>query len=245
MDFCVLAFDYNPLFANWFGIVLNLSNETKTNQPIQKRWIDSDLNSDCFWKLERINGYLIFLSVSHANVLNFANENKWTMIWKYFDHWFLLLGSLWCNRYIYRRILNCELNLKFIHDLKFYNKYPEIMPKHTTYNCKKNIHDCSHVFIYLFIHSVFPKIVLYFWAAVFFSCSDSCGPVESTILRKILSSICSKTCGISYSFALPASITNTRSESMMVCSLWATVITVKSLNFSRMVFWIRASVWGS
>lgn len=40
----------------------------------------------------------------------------------------------------------------------------------------------------------------------------------------------------------PASRTSILSESITVCSRWATVKTVHSRNFVRMVFWIKASV---
>jgi len=41
---------------------------------------------------------------------------------------------------------------------------------------------------------------------------------------------------------LPASMTSTLSESMIVFNLWAIVNTVHCLNFVLMVLWMKASV---
>mmetsp|Transcript_78961 Transcript_78961/g.131824 ORF Transcript_78961/g.131824 Transcript_78961/m.131824 type:complete len:327 (-) Transcript_78961:3356-4336(-) len=49
-------------------------------------------------------------------------------------------------------------------------------------------------------------------------------------------------CGVSYSATWPWSSTSTRSQSIMVCSRWAMVMTVQSWKFSRMTFWMSLSV---
>lgn len=60
--------------------------------------------------------------------------------------------------------------------------------------------------------------------------------------RKIPLGIWSNLYGISYSFKYPFSITRILSESMTVCKRCAIVSTVKSLNFSLIVFCIKLSV---
>ncbi|CAG2116968.1 unnamed protein product, partial [Medioppia subpectinata] len=67
-------------------------------------------------------------------------------------------------------------------------------------------------------------------------------PVMRTIDAKSPLSLANSVCGSSNSMTRPASNTSTRSESIMVCSLWAMVSTVQSANLSLMVCWINASV---
>lgn len=72
--------------------------------------------------------------------------------------------------------------------------------------------------------------------------SNSCSPSALTIPQKMPFWFCNNVCGSSNSLALPESITRTRSESMIVCNRWATVKTVHSVNFCRIVCWISKSV---
>jgi hypothetical protein len=74
---------------------------------------------------------------------------------------------------------------------------------------------------------------------------DMALPVFSTMRVKNPNLFCRSRWGWSNSTALPASITITRSESMMVCSLCAIVRTVQEANFCLIVVWMNLSVLGS
>lgn len=89
------------------------------------------------------------------------------------------------------------------------------------------------------------KISSYFAFAISVKLCFSVWPKLFTRSRKIPNGCWSNLYGTSYSLAYPFSITSTMSESIMVCRRWAMVRTVQSANFSRMVFWISASVFWS
>lgn len=75
--------------------------------------------------------------------------------------------------------------------------------------------------------------------------SNSSSPSSFTILWKIPFLFCNKLFGLSNSTVVPASITITRSESIMVTNRWAIVNIVHLVNLFRIVCWISESICGS
>lgn len=100
------------------------------------------------------------------------------------------------------------------------------------------------------IHSSFYSLLELFFSSsssfFFFSASFSSSAfMRFTSFEKLLRGFLRSFWGAPNSFFLPAAITSTLSELMIVCSLCAITIIVESLNAFPMIFWICCSVFRS